>query len=69
MWNFKSYAHWVYTVPYVERYHLFAMPLIGYAGYLPFGVICLAVAKLFLRVRSTTCKPPLPSFSWTKNSG
>jgi hypothetical protein len=69
MWNFKSYAHWVYTVPYVERYHLFAMPLIGYAGYLPFGVICLAVAKFFLRVRSTTCKPPLPSFSWARNSG
>jgi hypothetical protein len=27
----------------VDRYHLFAMPLLGYGGYLPFGLECLVV--------------------------
>jgi hypothetical protein len=46
MWNFHSLAHWRYSVPYVERFHLFAMPLLGYAGYLPFGLECMVVASL-----------------------
>jgi hypothetical protein len=46
LWNSRSYAHWEYSVPYVNAYHLFAMPAIGYAGYLPFGLVCLAVAEL-----------------------
>jgi hypothetical protein len=40
MWNVLSLAKWVYTVPYVERWHVFEMPLLGYAGYLPFGLLC-----------------------------
>jgi len=45
-WNFFSLAKWKYTVPYVQRFHLFEMPLLGYAGYLPFGLECLTVGKL-----------------------
>jgi hypothetical protein len=48
LWNWQSLAHWSYTIPYVDRFHLFAMPLLGYAGYLPFGLECLAVAELVL---------------------
>lgn len=48
LWNWGSLAHWTYTIPYVDRFHLFAMPLLGYAGYLPFGLECLAVATLVL---------------------
>lgn len=40
MWNYHSLARWVYTVPYVQRFHIFEMPLLGYAGYLPFGLEC-----------------------------
>jgi hypothetical protein len=40
MWNFGSHAKWVYAIPYVGRLRLFEMPLLGYAGYLPFGVLC-----------------------------
>lgn len=40
LWNFRSLAHWDYQIPYVGRFHLFAMPLLGYAGYLPFGIAC-----------------------------
>jgi len=46
MWNYNSLAKWVYTVPFVQRYHIFEMPLIGFAGYIPFGFECLAVGAL-----------------------
>ncbi len=46
MWNYCSLAKWEYSVPFVQRFHLFEMPLLGYAGYLPFGLECYAVAGL-----------------------
>ena len=46
MWNYGSLAHWEYSVPFVQRFEIFHMPLLGYIGYLPFGLECLAVAKL-----------------------
>ncbi len=48
MWNYKSLSHWEYAVPFVNRFQIFEMPLLGYAGYLPFGLECVAVAQLFL---------------------
>ena len=44
MWNYYSYAKWVYAVPYVHAFQLFEMPVVGFAGYLPFGVECAAIA-------------------------
>jgi hypothetical protein len=43
LWNSNSLAQWHYSVPYVQRFYLFEMPLLGYAGYLPFGVSCALV--------------------------
>ncbi|SEA27529.1 mechanosensitive ion channel protein MscS [Alkalimonas amylolytica] len=51
-WNFGSNYfvtdsitnpnYWVYNIPYLNVIHLFSeMPLLGYFGYLPFGVIVL----------------------------
>lgn len=40
LWNVHSLAKWIYTVPYVDRWHVFEMPLLGYTGYLPFGLTC-----------------------------
>ncbi|MCJ7594535.1 MAG: hypothetical protein MUO52_07190, partial [Desulfobacterales bacterium] len=34
MWNDYSLAKWVYHVPFVHRFQVFEMPLLGYAGYL-----------------------------------
>jgi hypothetical protein len=48
MWNYYSLAHWEYAVPFVHGFELFQMPVLGYAGYLPFGLECLAVADLCL---------------------
>jgi len=46
LWNMHSLAKWVYSIPYVNRFHLFEMPLLGYSGYLPFGLECAVVAEL-----------------------
>lgn len=43
LWNSLSLARWSYTIPYVQRFHLFEMPVLGYGGYLPFGLECLLV--------------------------
>ncbi|HEX6981333.1 MAG TPA: hypothetical protein VF181_01095 [Balneolaceae bacterium] len=48
MWNLYSQAKWVYSIPALDRFHLFEMPLAGYFGYLPFGVICALVATSLL---------------------
>lgn len=54
LWNYGSLARWVYTVPYLTGVRVFEMPLLGYAGYLPFGLACAAVADLF----HTVATPP-----------
>jgi hypothetical protein len=33
-------AYWAYSVPYVDFFHVFEMPILGYLGYLPFGAYC-----------------------------
>lgn len=49
LWNFGSLAKWRYTIPHVDRFHVFEMPLLGYAGYLPFGLECAAISQLCTR--------------------
>lgn len=49
-WNYWSLAKWQYNIPYVQRLHVFEMPLLGYAGYLPFGVTCAAVIDSVARL-------------------
>ena len=46
MWNMYSLAKWKYSIPYVHRFQLFEMPILGYGGYLPFGLECAAIADL-----------------------
>lgn len=46
MWNFYSLTRWEYTIPFVDRYHIFAMPLLGYGGYLPFGLECVVIGQI-----------------------
>jgi len=50
LWNFWSLPKWNYDVPYVNRFHLFEMPAVGYAGYLPFGPICWCFWLAFLHL-------------------
>lgn len=48
MWNFYSYPKWVYQVPFVDVLHIFEMPLLGYAGYLPFSLELYAIYHLVM---------------------
>jgi hypothetical protein len=66
MWNAYSLVHWEYAIPYVHTFTIFEMPVLGYAGYLPFGLECLAVVNFFLGYQHSqppgyagdTCSPP-----------
>jgi len=55
LWNFYSMPKWIYTVPYVDFWHIFEMPVLGYGGYLPFGLILYSFTVLIytlLKMRS-----------------
>lgn len=56
MWNMYSLSQWIYTVPYVSRFHLFEMPLLGYSGYLPFGLECAVIAEMFLACATVSAR-------------
>lgn len=46
LWNIFSLARWTYHIPNAQVLHVFEMPLLGYAGYLPFGLTCVVAAQL-----------------------
>lgn len=59
-WNYFSAIHlehnqvisynpgfWMYSVPYVDKFHIFEMPILGYFGYLPFGLFCWVAWLVF----------------------
>ena len=48
MWNSGSMVKWTYDISYVDAFHIFEMPLLGYAGYLPFGILCAQIGNLVL---------------------
>lgn len=51
LWNSRALPGWYYTVPWVDHApHLFAMPLPGYLGYLPFGVELFVMYQFALLV-------------------
>jgi len=50
LWNHGSAAKWHYAIPYVQRFSLFEMPLLGYLGYLPFGIQCAIAIDLVTRI-------------------
>jgi hypothetical protein len=50
MWNYFSMAKWAYRVPLVHRFLIFEMPLLGYGGYLPFGLECLAIGGMVEKI-------------------
>jgi len=46
MWNYYSVSKWHYTIPYLNDYYFFEMPVVGMAGYMPFGLECLILYEL-----------------------
>ena len=45
LWNVGSLARWEYAIPYVHCCKVFEMPILGYLGYLPFGLECMVVER------------------------
>lgn len=50
MWNFYALPKWIYTIPFVDVLHIFEMPVLGYLGYLPFGLEVYALYILLIEV-------------------
>ncbi len=48
LWNYWSHPRWVYEIPYVDVLEVFEMPLLGYLGYLPFGLELYPLVHLLL---------------------
>jgi hypothetical protein len=60
-WNYWADPKWVYSVPHVGFLHIFEMPLLGYSGYLPFGLELFAMATFvmpFLGFRTPVFESP-----------
>ncbi|MCH7977372.1 MAG: hypothetical protein IH935_00140 [Acidobacteria bacterium] len=49
-WNFWAPARWVYTVPILPEWKIFAMPLPGYLGFPPFAVECFVLFAFLVPV-------------------
>ena len=43
LWNYWSRSKWHYSVPIMESWRLFEMPLPGYFGFLPFTLECFTM--------------------------
>ena len=58
MWNFRALPKWEYTIPYLGFARVFEMPVLGYLGYLPFGLEVYAgyhfLAGWFSRLGTTS---------------
>jgi hypothetical protein len=48
LWNIGSLAKWEYAIPYVHCCKLFEMPLLGYLGYLPFGLESIVTGHIII---------------------
>jgi len=46
MWNYYSLPKWAYTIPYVDFWRIFEMPVLGYLGYPFFGLIVFTYTAL-----------------------
>ncbi len=51
MWNYLSYPKWIYSIPFVGQCKIFEMPILGYLGYLPFGLECAAVSTFIIPLK------------------
>lgn len=56
MWNFYAFPKWTYHVPFVGFGKIFEMPVLGYLGYLPFGLELFAFVSFTLGIASRRTK-------------
>ncbi len=49
-WNFFAESHWEYSLPYLNIWKIFQMPLLGYLGFVPFAVELFLLYQIILWV-------------------
>ncbi|MGI8825184.1 MAG: hypothetical protein ACR2JC_06000 [Chloroflexota bacterium] len=62
-WNYWALPKWKYNIPYVGFWHIFEMPVLGWFGYLPFGLELFAMTNFVLpliRLRPLPADAGLP---------
>lgn len=51
LWNSFAGSHWEYSLPYLNFWRVFHMPVFGYTGFMPFALETFAFYQLFARVQ------------------
>ncbi len=67
-WNYWATSKWVYSVPFVGRFKLFEMPVLGFLGFPPFAVECYVMMNfinLFRGGQTWEKEAPRPRVSFT----
>lgn len=47
LWNFWAGSRWEYSLPYLNFWRVFQMPVLGFTGFLPFALEIFAFYQLF----------------------
>ena len=58
-WNFWARAKWIYTVPIFGDIKVFEMPVLGYFGFPPFALECLAMYVFIRRLLWRGARRPI----------
>ncbi|NQT79252.1 MAG: hypothetical protein HQ555_02515 [Candidatus Aminicenantes bacterium] len=49
-WNFWAGSHWEYSLPYLNFWRVFQMPVLGYTGFMPFALEVFALYQILFSV-------------------
>lgn len=60
-WNYWAAAGWVYVFPIMQGWKVFAMPLAGYLGFLPFALGCFVMYEFLRTLRRLLRGAPRPT--------
>lgn len=60
LWNSRAVPNWTYDIPYVDWLRVFEMPILGYGGYLPFGLEVYAIYAIARRVAGLAGRTRMP---------
>ena len=51
LWNSFAGSHWEYSLPYLNFWRIFHMPVFGYTGFMPFALEIFAFYQLFTGIQ------------------
>ena len=60
-WNYWAATRWVYVFPIGQSLKIFAMPLPGYLGFLPFALECFVMYEFLRTFRRKFLRPAHPA--------